>query len=458
METLKKPRFKIDYEGKDVTNDISKYLLSVSYTDNEANESDEISFTVEDKDGLWKGDWFPKKGDKVKLAIGYDSELLDCGNFTVDEIEMSGPPDIVSIRGLAAGINSPLRTKNSRAYEGQTLRQIAQAVADKYGYSIVSTDGSSSILDNVRIERVTQNRETDLEFLKRLGGDYGIVFSVRDTSLIFTSIYDMEKGSPVVDIDRTDLIRYSVKDKAVKTYKKARVRHKDTKTNSVVTTFYEEKKNDSGNASEDTLEIHSRVENMKQGEEKAKAHLHKANTQGQEGSFTLPGNPLLVAGNNFTLTGMGGLSGKWHISRSVHNSSSSGYTTDIEAKRVPGEAGPKIGSKQAIGDVLFDNDSSVIKPAGQIELMNIVTYMRTNATIIIEVAGHTDSNAYASYNQTLSEQRANACMNYLISNGIPPTRLKAKGYGESKPVASNNTDTGRAKNRRTEFVIIGNIS
>lgn len=457
METVRVPRFRLEYEGKDITQEITKYLISVQYTDNEANESDEISFTVEDKHGMWKGDWLPQKGDKVSLSIGYDNELLDCGKFTIDEIEMSGPPDIVTMRGLAAGINSPLRTKNSKAFEGQTLRQIAKAVADKYGYKIVATDGSGSILDNVRIERVTQNRETDLAFLKRVGEEYGVVFSVRDTDLIFTSIYDMEKGQPVIELDRTDLMRYSVKDKATKVYKNARVRHKNVAKNENVTVFWEEKKND-GASSEDTLEIHSRVENMQQAEAKAKAQLHDANRKGQEATFTVPGTPTLVAGNNFTLTGMGALTGKYHIKKSTHNISSGGYTTDVEAVRIPGDVGAKVGTKQSIGDVLFDNDSSVIKPEGIMELQNIFEYMRTNATIIIEVAGHTDSNASASYNQGLSERRAKACMDYLISAGIQPTRLKSKGYGESRPVATNATDAGRAKNRRTEFVVIGNLS
>lgn len=456
METVKVPRVKIEYEGKDITQDIQKYLLSVQYTDNEANESDEISFTLEDKHGLWKSEWFPTKGDRVRLAIGYDDELLECGKFTVDEIEMSGPPDIVVLRALAAGVTSPLRTKNSKAFEGQTLRQIAQAVADKYGYKIVATDGSTSILDNIRIERVTQNRETDLAFLQRVGDDYGIVFSVRDTNLIFASIYDIEKGQPVLELDRTDLIRYSVKDKATKVYKNARVRHKNVAKNENVTVFFEEKKND-GASSEDTLEIHSRVENMQQAEAKAKAKLHKANRKGQEANFSIPGKPVMVAGNNFTLTGMGALSGKYHVKKSVHNISSSGYTTDIEALRIAGPAGEKIGSRLTIGDVLFDNDQSVIKPEGYMELQKVVEYMRVNASVIIEVAGHTDSNASAEYNIGLSNRRSKACMDYLIASGISPTRLRAKGYGESRPVATNSTDAGRAKNRRTEFVVIGNI-
>jgi phage protein D len=329
METVKTPRFKVVYEGKDITKDITKNMVQVSYTDNASEQSDEISFTVEDTKGLWRGSWYPAKGDKVSLSIGYGNELLECGTFTVDEIEISGPPDTVTIRALAAAISSPLRTKNSKAHEKQSLRQIANGIAGKYGYTIVATDGSSSLLDNIRIDRVTQNRETDLAFLSRVGGEYGIIFSVRDKKLVFSSIYDIENGQPVLEIDRTDMIRYSFKDKSTKSYKKARVRHKHVSSNENIEFIYdgdEQEQKESG----DTLEVHARAENTQQAEAKAKAKLHHANSSGKEANFSVPGNPLLVAGNNVTVTGLGNLSGKFHIKRSTHSISTSGYTTDCE--------------------------------------------------------------------------------------------------------------------------------
>jgi OmpA-OmpF porin, OOP family len=71
----------------------------------------------------------------------------------------------------------------------------------------------------------------------------------------------------------------------------------------------------------------------------------------------------------------------------------------------------------------------------------------------IEVAGHTDSDGDDATNQSLSEKRAQAVADYLIKAGLPPDRLKAEGYGSSKPVADNDTDEGKAKNRRIEFVV-----
>ena len=74
--------------------------------------------------------------------------------------------------------------------------------------------------------------------------------------------------------------------------------------------------------------------------------------------------------------------------------------------------------------------------------------------VVVEVAGHTDSVGSEEYNQKLSERRAIAVKAYLESKGITATRLTARGYGETQPVASNDTDAGRALNRRVELIVL----
>jgi outer membrane protein OmpA-like peptidoglycan-associated protein len=82
--------------------------------------------------------------------------------------------------------------------------------------------------------------------------------------------------------------------------------------------------------------------------------------------------------------------------------------------------------------------------------------MKTNPKLKIEIGGHTDNVGTKAYNKTLSENRANSVYNYLISKGIDKTRLSYKGYDFSVPVATNDTEEGRALNRRTEFKVISN--
>ena len=80
--------------------------------------------------------------------------------------------------------------------------------------------------------------------------------------------------------------------------------------------------------------------------------------------------------------------------------------------------------------------------------------MRGNRELRVEVRGHTDSTGDRDYNQKLSERRADAVVEYMIKNGISPERVRSVGFGQTRPVASNETREGRRKNRRTEFFFL----
>ena len=80
--------------------------------------------------------------------------------------------------------------------------------------------------------------------------------------------------------------------------------------------------------------------------------------------------------------------------------------------------------------------------------------MEDNPSMVIEIGGHTDNVGSEALNQQLSQKRAQAVVDYMILAGLDASRLRAKGYGESVPIADNSTNEGRAKNRRTEFEIV----
>src|SRR5574344_1774116 len=93
-----KPTFKIEYNKKDITKDVSNYVVNIEYTDFEHGQSDEISITFEDSEKLWQNAWIPSKGDSLRLFIGYEGEkLLNCGVFEIDEIEFATPPDTLIV-------------------------------------------------------------------------------------------------------------------------------------------------------------------------------------------------------------------------------------------------------------------------------------------------------------------------------------------------------------------------
>jgi len=123
---------------------------------------------------------------------------------------------------------------------------------------------------------------------------------------------------------------------------------------------------------------------------------------------------------------------------------------DIELKNI------KVGSNIALRNVFFNSGKWDVKSDSYAELDRLVALLSDITSLKIEISGHTDNIGSVSFNELLSQRRADAVVNYLAGKGVDKKRLSAKGYGQSKPVDSNNTAEGRALNRRTEFEIIEN--
>jgi len=105
-------------------------------------------------------------------------------------------------------------------------------------------------------------------------------------------------------------------------------------------------------------------------------------------------------------------------------------------------------------NVTFDFDRANIKPQFQQVLDYLANSLGQYPDTMLSIEGHTDSVGSAQYNQGLSDRRANSVRNYLMSRGVSPNRMRAIGYGESRPIADNGSASGRAQNRRVEFVIM----
>ena len=114
----------------------------------------------------------------------------------------------------------------------------------------------------------------------------------------------------------------------------------------------------------------------------------------------------------------------------------------------------KEGETYQINNINFATDSYELNEQVMNILSEFVTFMEENPSVKVMIQGHTDNVGDANDNLTLSTNRAQAVNNYLVLEGIDPNRLEFKGFGESKPIASNDTEEGRSKNRRTEFVIL----
>lgn len=317
------PTFKLEYNQKNITKDVSDYVIRIDYADYEHGQSDEISITFEDSEGLWNGAWLPSKGDALRLFIGYVGEkLLNCGIFEIDEIEYETPPDTLTVKALATGIKKSFRQENSVGYENKTLKQIANEVAKRHELTLVGE------IEDIKVERITQDHERDLTFLKRLAEQYGYIFKISENNLVFYKTEKLISAKSAKIIYKSEVTNARFIEKTSHLYKSVSVAYRNPKTGKDVTATARNENCVKG----DTLKLSTRAENKQQALIMAKSALQKGNYT-IEGSLSMMGDPFLVAGLNVETKDFGYFSGKYHITEAHHIIDKiMGYSTNAEVK------------------------------------------------------------------------------------------------------------------------------
>ncbi|MBO1856855.1 Cro/Cl family transcriptional regulator [Burkholderia cenocepacia] len=323
------------YQQKDITAAITPYLISFEYIDQIGGAADSLELRLEDAELRWQDAWYPGFGDQLTASMGYaGQQLLPCGTFEIDEIELEGPPDVVTVKALGAGVKRAVRSRRGRAYENTTLSAIAATVARRNKLTLKGT------IEAIHITRVTQAFETDLAFLHRVAREYGYEFSVRGSLMTFYKRSDLKSAPVIATFTRGDLniINYHFHDKIHEIYVASTVsyhnaHHKKLHKKRVVDPAATLSQYD--HYSVDELNLNVRAENDTQANLKANAALERANDDQTLMSLDVYGNQKLAAGINVAIAGFGKLSGKYTITQSTHRySRDGGYKTSVEMKRV----------------------------------------------------------------------------------------------------------------------------
>lgn len=327
---LPTPQVVLHYAGRDVSAQVAPCLLEFSYTDYLQGQSDGLDVTMEDTQQRWQSAWYPQHGDVLQAQVGYaGAPLLPCGTFEVDEVQLQGPPDVVRIRALAAGVKRSVRTRNGRAYEDTTLADVARAVAQRNRLQLRGT------IEPIPIARVTQVFETDLAFLLRVAQSYGYAFSVRGNQLCFFRRAQLKAAEAVLVIHRQDVVRYDFCDKVRGVAAAAVLAYHDPAACQVQQALVQDVQAQGNQHGSDILKINDRAENAQQARIKAEAALDRANEDQTGATLDLPGQPRLVAGVNVRLHGFGRMDGKYTVTQARHAvQRGTGYTTQVQLKRV----------------------------------------------------------------------------------------------------------------------------
>lgn len=350
MSDVRRPRIKILYGGVDVSFPIEPYLVEAKLTSYLAGKADEIDFQVEDREGIFSGQYWPLKGDDVEAGVGWDQgAMTSAGSFTLDEAQVDGPPWTVRIRGLSRSNKKALVQKNSRGFDNTTLMAIAKQLGNDL-QMMIDVQGH-----DLRLERVTQHRETDLQFLHRVAWKYGFVTKIISPDKItLVPLADLLGRGAEVLIEPTDVIHLSLRSKTSDAPRSAVVRYFDpvnkaflgqltaksvTPTTftspipdapTIVRTFLPEHRGE-----ESVLKIMERVESLAQADLRSETALLHTQIGQVEGNVTLPWHPELTAGMNIYLGGFGRVDGAYIINRCEHSAAYGGYQTEVDIAANP---------------------------------------------------------------------------------------------------------------------------
>lgn len=206
------PDFRVMLGSKDISPAIRPRLLSMRLTEKRGSEADQLDIVLDDSDGKLA---LPTAGAILSLQLGWSigndvtPGLVDKGSFTVDEIEHSGPPDTVTIRARSADFTSKITTRASRSWHDTTLGAVVQALAAQNGL----TPRCAPALAAIEVKSLSQTRESDLAFLRRLGREHDAVATIKRGALIFAPIGSGQtatgKSLPSSTIQRRDGDRHT---------------------------------------------------------------------------------------------------------------------------------------------------------------------------------------------------------------------------------------------------------
>ena len=335
----------IKYHNKDISADISKYLKSISYTDNLSGEADDLQITLEDKAGLWQSTWIPEKGALLDVMLQQKywqtlSELpqsLRLGLFEIDEITSSGYPSEVQIKAVSVPDNNTLRgTERSRSWEKAKLQVIANDIASAAGMSLFWDTEENPVLD-----RAEQTEQSDLSFLYAICKDKGLALKISDKKIIIfdEAKYEAEKAKITIVKPGTVYKKesgmkylfvgtgYSLRTKIRDIYAACRVSYQQGSSKSNIEATYTV----AGKKGK-TLQVNEQVESVAESLNLAKKRLREKNKDEVTGSLNMLGNFVLLSGVTVNLLGFGAFDGKYLITRASHDIGS-GYTTNIDVRR-----------------------------------------------------------------------------------------------------------------------------
>jgi len=365
--------------GIDYFNKLAPYFLNLSYTDNcDGEKADDLQLQLADRDKRFISDWMPDKGTFIDVSIVAErwfspnaTQLsLDCGRFWIDTIDFELPQHTVSIKASSIPTSAHIKASNeTRGWENTSLQDIANQIAGENGMSV---DWQADV--NPRYKRVEQTEQSGLEFLMHRAKDAKLAIKVHRTQIVFFDEEKMEAAEPAFALvygnaaPQSGMACYRMSGgtfttRLTDTTKKARVKHNNPGTGKVTSEEFgaededleddhvQDVNEDPGDDEPSTVatggdELRTPREGEDEliggwdedsasssGQRKAKSVVRDANKEKETSTIDLSlGNPLIAAGQTFTLSGVGKYDGKWFVVSAEHTLAPM-YDTKLTVRR-----------------------------------------------------------------------------------------------------------------------------
>ncbi|WP_163832161.1 contractile injection system protein, VgrG/Pvc8 family [Spartinivicinus ruber] len=292
---------------------IQNHLISLELTDEAGIKSDSVTLKLSDPEGNLP---IPAKGTKLSVAI----QNIHMGDFIIDEVSLSGPPNQMTIQAKGANLRDQLRSPKSRSWHQKKLVDIVTTVANDNGLK----PKIAEIFTPIVIDHIDQTEESDINFLSRIALDHGAIVKPMMEHLVFVERGKTKTatGRQLSPITITKVSKWNLKAPDRQYYKSVTAKHHSTeegKTSHVKV----------GNG-EPVYTIKMIYPTKEAAQVSAKAKLSGLNDTEASLSITVVGNPELIAERPVIIQGVrAGVDGRWVVKQTKHLVSASGYTTSV---------------------------------------------------------------------------------------------------------------------------------
>lgn len=320
--------------SKNITRNIEDYLTAVTISDVLDGEACTAEISLHDAQKIWRGDWFPQRGDTVKLSFTQKNwsgdgnvETFDFDNFEIDEVSISFPPNVCKIKmtSIAGGSNLKSADK-SRSWEKVKLSKICKDIADDAGLELFYDTKKDPDID-----RAEQKNESNLAFLHKLCKQKGLIVRVSEKKLIIVDEEKLESAESVMTFSEGDakLIKFSGRATLSEIYTSAEVEYSHGKKKKKITGKFKDKTRGGGK----TLKIKKKVSSQAEADNLAKKELRDKNKKEIEVRLDCTGNFSYLAGNVVELDkSFGFFKGNYIIER-ANWKVGNGFTCDLDLRK-----------------------------------------------------------------------------------------------------------------------------